>query len=257
MRTDQLNPLPRRLTQPVLVDAIFEIRFQAAQGLSELLPGALMSGLQGAPAVMRLPTADIPAQIRAMQADLIYQPLLKLTWQEFMVTIGDRSLSVACTLPYVGWDKFKSNISRVFSQITALGLITGVERFGFKYVDFLPISLFREGTKTIDWALALGSEPLDETKVHLRAELPTDGYVSVIEIATGSNMVVNGDNRGVGTVISTDVIKLYSTPLAWAEFVGQLDQATDEPHSLAKKIFFRCLTKEALDQLGPEYEETL
>jgi uncharacterized protein (TIGR04255 family) len=74
------DPFPTKLKNEPLVDAVFEIRFSSTIPASSVLPGILFAHIKGHPQIDRLPVADIPSQLRTVDPNLRFLPLIRLHW---------------------------------------------------------------------------------------------------------------------------------------------------------------------------------
>ncbi|MBK1646811.1 hypothetical protein CKO25_19645 [Thiocapsa imhoffii] len=129
--------LPRRLHKEPIIDALFECRFLAHLPLSSILPGVIFSDLKGEKKLERLPHAEIPEVIRNNDPNLQYIPLIRIRLADYSLMIGDRSMAVACNLPYQGWPHFKSMILSMMEILKQASLVDGLTRYSLKYVDLI------------------------------------------------------------------------------------------------------------------------
>ena len=95
-----MQALPKTLKREPIVDAVFEIRFDAMSDRAEILPGILFQQIDPKPKMERLPTADIPQPLRSNNPNLRYAHIQRLDLGNFFVLLGDRSLAVTCKMPY-------------------------------------------------------------------------------------------------------------------------------------------------------------
>ena len=102
-----IETLPSKLKKEPIIDALFEMRFTSATSASSIVPGVLFSKLSGDKTIERLPTEQIPKQLLESEPNLRFAPLVRLHWDNFLISIGDRSLAVACKMPYPGWKTFR------------------------------------------------------------------------------------------------------------------------------------------------------
>src|SRR2546426_10312114 len=110
--TPSVKPVPRKLKNDALVEALLEIRFDTPT-IPEVLLGRLADhaawkGFQQ----RRLPIAEIPAAIRQTDRNLRYSPLFELADPERnrLVRIGEHVLSYNQLRPYVGWTVFSAEL---------------------------------------------------------------------------------------------------------------------------------------------------
>lgn len=251
--------LPTRLGLQVLIDAVFEIRFTPKQGVADLLPGVLLHAFDEKPRVERLPLADVPQQVRAMQPDLAGQPLVRLVWPTHSIFIGDSLLGVACSLPYPGWKKFKNIIDTLVNNDSIHDVVNPPTRFSLKYVDFLPDSEFDGIKDKLNWQVSIAGNSIVDTPLSLRNERVIDGYACVMEVHSPAQVQVQATEVGVpaqkfGTIVSFDLIKNSQPNSNWDEFLEVFDSQVEFLHAEVKKRFFECLAPEVFKLLNPSYD---
>lgn len=237
----------------MIIDAIFEIRFNASQGVADLLPGTMLNLFETPPQVERLPLADVPAQIRIQQPDLAHQPIIRLVWATHAIFIGERLLGIACKVPYPGWKKFKEIISKIINHLANLRIIDAPNRFSVKYIDFLPNEKFPEGLPLLNWKLSVGESSLVGEAVSLKSQQKVGEFVVVRDIHSRAEVQVQGGPKQSGILLATDVVKIQDSPLDWSVFLQSFDADVDALHDEGKRQFFNCLTEEAIDILQPSY----
>lgn len=237
----------------MIIDAIFEIRFNASQGVADLLPGTMLNLFETQPQVERLPLADVPAQIRIQQPDLAHQPIIRLVWATHAIFIGERMLGIACKVPYPGWGKFKEIISTTINHLANLNIIEAPNKFSVKYIDFLPNEKFPEGMPLLNWQLSIGESSLVGEAVSLKSQQKVGEFVVVRDIHSCAEVQVQGGPKQSGVLLATDVARIQDSPKEWAVFLQSFDADIDALHNEGKRQFFNCLTKEAIDILNPTY----
>lgn len=130
--------VPKTLEREPLVDALFEVRMEGSAPLADILPGILFHKLDPKPSIARLPAADIPQPMRALDPALHYAPTQRLEWGEYVIAVGDRNVIVSCKLPYPKWPNFKSKILEIIGLIGEVGVAGIVERFSIGSVAQIP-----------------------------------------------------------------------------------------------------------------------
>ena len=245
--------LPVSLDKDLIVDAIFEIRFDADEGCADVLPGLMLSIFPASPKVHRLPTADFPAQFRASQPDLMYEPLTRLDWDNYFILLGDRSIGLGCKLPYMGWLEFKKIIISVADFIVKNEMIKGIERYSMKYIDFLSAANFKNSSEFLNWEVKVGGESVTQFPTSVRYESRQDGYTVLFDIHSDAQMKVAGKDADSGIVISTDIIKLTPGNKKLSSIYESFNGDIENIHNLCKRKFFSCLKREAWDALGAKY----
>ncbi|MET3513041.1 uncharacterized protein (TIGR04255 family) [Pseudacidovorax sp. 1753] len=252
--TSNPSRLPKRLDTPVIGDAIFELRFQTSAQVVDLLPGTLLTLFGPPTASSRLPAGQLPTALRQADAELGYQPAVRLDWEAHTAFVGDRLIGIACKLPYRGWSFFKDLINRLLDHVIGIGYVEVVERYSLKYIDFLPDDLFPEGMQKLNWKLEINDASILGHNVVLRTDLKGDDGLTVIR-EFGSPMVMNAPDSGkVGTMVSTDIIQFVENFDTVAQFREGFESRLEFIHDESKKIFFGCIRPEALEVLGPHYD---
>lgn len=249
-----VDGLPTHLSFQVLIDAVVEIRFNAKQGVADLLPGLLHSLFPEKPRVERLPLADVPHQVRMMQPEFSNQPIVRLIWSTHTIFIGDGVLGVASGLPYQGWAKFREIISAVGNFSVIQDIIGVPNRISVKYVDFLPDHRFPGLENKLNWHVSVADEVINGSQIALRSERETHEYICFMEVLSPAQIEVVEGNMGreSGTLVSFDLIKLLPNVPSWEVFLEIFHSQVDFLHLECKKKFFACLSEGAKKILMPE-----
>lgn len=248
-----IQNLPVKLKKEPLVDAIFEIRFSSSQAASTVLPGFFFAKLL--PVTWRietLPMAEIPNQLRSSDPKLRYQPLMRIHWDDFILMIGDRSLGVACKMPYIGWSAFKNRIVHIFKILFDAKVIQTVERYSLKYVDVVSGKDLKEQIARVNIDLRVGSHTINQQLFTIRVEIPHDNFRNVIQIAADVTAKISDGQLRKGSLVDIDTICTYnSTDLS--TFANELPERLEAIHIENKKMFFDCLKPETIEYLEPVY----
>ncbi|MDM0025753.1 TIGR04255 family protein [Variovorax saccharolyticus] len=251
----EISKLPVKLGKEPLVEAVFELRFEAATPASTLLPGVFFGAFgPSSIAMSRLPGADLPAQLRAMDPNLQFAPLVRLDWQEFMILIGDQSVAVACKLPYPGWAKFQPAIMKVFEIAAGTGLVQSMSRYSMKYVNLVRKDSVSDQVASLDWEVRLGKHRLEAESAVLRVELVKGDLVQAVQILTAAQAQVNGaEGTQKGIVVDVDSICNLSNR-DFSVFAKELPERLETIHQATKAMFFECLTPAMFEELEPIYD---
>ena len=251
-RTDGMN-LPTRLKKEPLVDAVFEARFKSSVPGSLFLPGALLTALEGEKVIDRLPAGEIPSQMRDADPHLMHQPLLRINWNNFFILIGDRSVGVACRLPYPGWAVFRPAIIGVLAIAQRTEQIEMIERHSIRYIDILEGADLAKQIGRINFSVQIGKHQLQSENFNVRVEIVRDDVMHAVQIAGPTSIqTVDGAQHG-GVVLDIDTVEHHS-PISPELFADGLDGKLDRLHRLNKEMFFECLRPETVEFLEPEYE---
>jgi uncharacterized protein (TIGR04255 family) len=222
--------------------------------LSTFFPGLLLASYaKDVSEIQQLPAAMIPEPVRAMQPEMAYAALVRLKFKDVLVMIGERSITVSNPAPYLGWNGFKPLICEVFDVLLKSKLINRIDRYSLKYTNVLKANEAPDSLNALAWSLSVGGLELDKKATNLRTQTLIDEVISIITINGGVAVQAVGQALVQGSLIDIDTIcqsKSQDTDSFASSMSGELDRI----RRINKEIFFECLTKEAIDELGPIYE---
>jgi len=248
-----MTTLPIRLEKEPLIDAVFECRFIAEMSMANVLPGYLLSSLEGTGPVVNLPAAELPSAVRNSDPNLTFSPLVRIDWGNFNLSVGDRSILVGCKLPYPGWTKFKAAILEVLGVLAGLNSIKSVMRYSMKYIDMIPAETLDEQAEILDLQLSVGEIKHTNERFNIRLDFEDGEFLHLLNLVSGASADIKAFGSRTGLVIDTDTLKnVNDEPFqTWFE---NLSPNLDVLHAANKKMFFDCLSKNGLKELGPRYE---
>ncbi len=245
--------LPKKLTKEPLIDAIFELRFldAASASLSTILPGVFLqqfSDLRLTP----LPAQSLPPMIRATDPNLKYAALVRLENEKFIYLIGDHTLAICSKIPYVGWDKFKSEISAKLKLLKGISLLSKLklERYAMKYTNLVEASNLLEQASQLDWTLEISDFKLKKEDFQVRIVKKEEGFTSIISFLSSATALPNNVEKK-GVIVDVDTLK--NTPNLTLQKLKNLNSELDEIHESTKRNFFMCLKEKTIENLGPVY----
>jgi uncharacterized protein (TIGR04255 family) len=247
------NTLPKRLRKEPLLDVLFECRFNAHFPVSNILPGILFSEFEGEKKLERLPQSDLPEVIRNSDPNLQYVPLVRIRLENYSFLVGDRSVTVACNLPYKGWGDFKQIIIKLIGVLKKSGLIENILRYSTKYVDLIQFDDPADQVSLVNLLLKIGSHNLTNESFQVRMDIPVEGFVNIVQIISGAKIIMLDKSEREGVVIDIDTIK-DTGGISVEQLQQDFDSALENIHRVSKEAFFDCLTKQTLMRLEPEYE---
>ncbi len=252
--------LPKKLEKEPLVDALFEVRFlPTVPGVSAVLPGVILSALQRSwhesLQIERLQAADIPSQMRINDPVLKYQPLLKLSGASFMILVGDWSVTVGCKLPYAGWSAFKPKIMEVMVALKDSHFVKELERYSMKYVDIVEQKTLSEQIRRANMEVRIGSHQLTAELFDVRLELKRDEFTNLLHLAGQAQVTLSTGETRNGLLIDVDTIVNHRTA-DLEQFARELPNRLEQIHTENKTRVFECLTPEAIEELGPVYNDS-
>lgn len=244
--------IPSKLSKDPIVEALFEIRFQSTvKAISNLLPGFLYTQLKNDfEAPERLPIAEFPEDLIALDPNLKYQPRLRMRGAKFSMLIGDSSIVLSCPRPYVGWKEYKKMLTSLLLIIKDTNLISVVDRFSFKYVNVLEADKVDEQFSLVKFVSTIGPYDLTKYLSSTKSEIREEGLINIIELQ--SNAVVtlpNSNEKMKGLLLNVDTIN--DNP---GKFWDTSDQLIEAAHTMEKKMFFCFLHDEVIKKLGAVYD---
>jgi uncharacterized protein (TIGR04255 family) len=243
-------PVPLRLENDPIIEAVFELRFAGQSNTSELLPGLLFPRFGGRfPRQERLPVADLPKQLAESDPGLRYAPRMRFGGEHQAIMLGERSCMVSCSKPYIGWSNFSALILEFLEALRDTQLIIDVERVSLKYLNVLDTAILPPRFESLRLHAQLGSYDLTTLNTLLRTEIPEGGLLNIVEVH--ANVVVRakqGDSFN-GLLTSVDTISTSGE-----RFWGNCEQELNHIHSVEKQVFFDLLEPDALRRLGPIWE---
>ncbi len=246
--------IPKRLAKEPLLEAVWELRFQSgADTVENLLSGIIydkMAGSFGTP--VRLAPADIPLAARVHQPVLNYTPMFRFdgTGEKaaLSIQIAPRAITVNCRKPYLGWEKFKSEIMVLAEVVRKTGLIAAIERFSLKYVDLVPAT-GPDYLTPLEGQLNLGGYNLGCSPLQVTSQLSEGDFVHVITLLAPARVQAEL-TTAEGLLVDIDTIFPASSESFWDRFGSLLDQA----HGFNHALFFGILKPETIEQLEPEFD---
>ncbi len=241
-----------KLENEPLFEALFEFRFSPKMPFSDIAPGILFNSLK-AEGIQRLPHSELPKSIRENDPNLQFLPLIRLELENFFVSIGDRVVTVACKLPYMGWDTgFKQKILEVIDSIARLEAIDNVVRHSIKYSNLIEGSTQAEQFRKLEIAMRLGDKNVSEQNFQLKCDWSDQEFVHLITAASSANIkLIDGSERN-GILLDVDTIENFA-PKPFIEWKLAISEQIQKARLSNKTVFFSCLTQDAINEFGPTY----
>jgi uncharacterized protein (TIGR04255 family) len=245
--------LPISLENEPLVDAVFEVRFQNAPPLADILPGALFGNLKPISNIQRLPAADFPLPLRMQDPALKFAPLLRLEYEKFFVSVGDSNVVLSCKIPYPKWPKFKEFIKTVAGEMLKINLPADVDRYALKYVNLIQGSLAGQQLKKIRTSISLGDVEVKDEQISLQVHHREGNALHIMSLMTGVQGNLPDNTVVHGTLVDIDSIVTVGN-MRFSDFVDLINTDIETLRQANKAKFFSCLTPEAIEEMGPKYE---
>lgn len=250
---------PTRLQKNVIVDVVFEIRFDAKKGFSNLVPGIAHKLFGENSKIDNYPVHNLPAHIRENNPELRYQPIVRIEWGSVVLMIGDYSLGIGYGTNYPGWEVFKTHIQKLTDWLDQddllKSMINTVERYSLKYVDFIPEEQYSHCQLPFLVSAKLGDQEVDSHhKLRLQFESVTNFGFCLFDFNKPIQAVVDNQDVGRGALIITDALRNLSPTVGISDFLKDLEEHKDEMHLTNKRLFFQSLSDELLKILGAQYD---
>jgi uncharacterized protein (TIGR04255 family) len=245
------KPIPAKLKHDAIVEAVFEIRFD-----TPTLPEVFFGRLADQPFLKafeqrRMPAHDIPASLREADPNLRYQPIFELaeTAEHRAVRIGQRVLSYHRTAPYVGWVRFKPELTEIIAALFAKADNLAVSRLGFRYINALQATLHSiRSIADLDLTLAIADEALSgSVNINFTTSV-SDNTQCTVRVAT-TDLVQGALPHTTSVLVDVDVFTKESFRTSEEKTVRDW---IDFAHMKEKEQFFRLLTDHTIDALKEE-----
>jgi uncharacterized protein (TIGR04255 family) len=242
--------LPKKLNKQPLIEAVFEMRFEAPPLASNVLSGIFFTKF-GNVQIERLPVTEIPQQLRDKDPSFRYLPQFRILWKGYALLIGDRVFAIVSAIPYLGWEHFKEIILELVTLIKETNIKLEIERYSLKYVNLIEALSVREQLEHIKFNLKLGTYQVTKEAVNIRIEIPKDSLINVIQIVSNGMVELKPGEKKEGIIINIDSIANGPHSDFWATLSANLEKA----HVVGKSLFFDFLQEETLKLLEPSYDE--
>jgi uncharacterized protein (TIGR04255 family) len=243
--------LPKKLGRPPIVEAVFEMRFQPAAPLSNILPGLALSQLK-ADRIEKLPAAELPELLRKSDPNLRHAPLVRAHWGNFLILAGDQSAGLACKIPYGGWTAFKGAILNVVRLVAEVRIAQTIERFSIKYTNIV-FSDLGKAPDVVNFALKVGKYDAAKHIFSIRAEIPRNGILCIVQIAADAAVTLPDHTTRTGVLVDIDTLRM-NLAVPFSTFVDTLADEVEQLHTETKAMFFECLKPDVLKKMEPIYD---
>lgn len=238
--------LPKALKNSPLVEALFEVRFDATvEAAGDLLPGLLYGRYKPKAEPSALQLANFPRELRSQDPALRYAPLHRLQAGSAVLQVGDHVAALSHTEHYPGWRGFRQEIHDMVDHLASTELIASIERFSLRYINVLSVP---EGSQlaAINGEFRIGGSPIPEPGFLLRYEVRRDDMVTIVQLKAQAN--IERPKRATGLILDLDAICPFTGNMSAAGMADQLDRL----HDWQRSLFFReLLTEDAVNNLEP------
>lgn len=239
--------LPLSIEPCPIIDALVEIRFIAKvdpNAVFGLIYGALMQQYPGR--IYNLPIMQLPEAVRVSDPSFRFKPLYRLITNDVTIQIGPDVLSISSSLPYIGWEQFKSHVINIINLINAKGnIIERVIRLGHRYINFFDMDMLPNITMSFKM-----TEGYDIQQLQITTSVKDSTFDNTIQFSNSSIMNLNQPNEKRGSIIDIDTYKNYPDNY----FLGNIANEMEEAHKSEKTLFFSLLEDRFIETLNPQYD---
>lgn len=241
--------LPRKLKNDSIVEALFEIRFDA-QVLDEITIGKLCDNpAWNTYSQSRTGISDIPTHIRQADPSLKYQPLVELNSPEknFKIRISGNVLSIHRYSPYIGWDSFEEYLNSAIDYLFTHCKISSVVRLGLRYINLLQSSEHNVNSlHDLHMSLHI-AEQVIEDDINLAFTKCIDDSTQILtRIATPAFISNNSAPQDTICIIDVDVNLTECEKYSSSDAKSWLTNA----HNEEKSMFFSFFPKDWLTDMA-------
>lgn len=254
LMSGKIVKLPTTLDREPLVDAVFEVRMGGAPHLADLLPGALFHQTAAKPTLQRLPAAEIPQPIRDQDPNLAFAPVIRLEWERFTISLGDRNLIISCKLPYPKWPAFKQFIMDIVGKVAQVGIVGPVERYSIKYVNLIEAATVASQIDKINMELRVGNIKVLEDHISVVVHRNEHDTIHIISIMSNAHIIRSDGETISGVVVAVDSIREKKHFADFRVFSEQVGPQIESLRHENKVKFFSSLTEATINEMGPKYD---
>lgn len=194
--------------------------------------------------VERLPSADIPWDVRRQNESLRKSPRYSLRRDNSAIFLGDEILTFVQRRPYRGWDEFFPKVTEVFQLPLGLGVIRELTSLTLRYVNFF---VGESGLRNLNLQLFYCGSELNDAPLQLLLRFGDDDagqtirvlYPAVVSARDGQEE----EQTGLLLVLESRVKLSDKTEASrLGDFLNQL-------HDECRREFFKIIKPETLDNL--------
>lgn len=254
---------PKRLEKDAIAVCMVQIRFDAKKNseLSSILPGILFSQFKETFKSTRAThEAEIPKSIRENDLSLKFQPTSLLIADDFMVGIGDHSVTITFQSPYKGWNYVEETSSKIIKSSLDTELVENISRVSVLYHNILGKKEEQNSELApLELNIKLGKklEAVDRGTV-IRREFDIEDTISIVEIKTGAKADLHIGEKGKqkslsGVLLTVDTI-MDTHILEPSKNFDKIRSNINHVHEVEKTIFFELLKENTLKEMKPIWE---
>jgi uncharacterized protein (TIGR04255 family) len=253
MATASGKPIPVKLRDDAIVEALLEIRFEMSTipeiffgRMAEYAPWKLLQQ-------RRMPAYEIPAVMRQVNPQLRYQPVFELipveADQQRAVRIGPQVLSYHRMAPYVGWKRFKLELNEAIAGLFQKADGLTVHRLGLRYLNALRPDVHRiRSVSDLDLKLEIANE-LVSGNVNINFNVAVASNTTcTVRVAT-PEFIQGALPVNTSVYVDVDVFTQDGFQTTERDVVTSW---IEDAHTKEKEQFFRLLTPQTIQSLKEE-----
>ena len=246
--------LPQELSKPPIEEAFFELRFALAPGADAASFQVHMRNALGAehPRSAAIQSASMSHIVRrATPPDARYLPTLELSGDHRAVLLGEGVVCLRLTGAYPGWDAVRARIDALLDEVRRTKQVGALEEISLKFVNVLRDPPPRQ-LEALRVDLRVNGEAVPERGLYVRMELSDERYVRIVELRPGATgPFLEEDRNAHGLMLALECRRSLTDIDFWAERGDVLENL----HFELRALFFRLLSREAVEKLGPVYRK--
>lgn len=237
-----MNQLPKKITPCPIVEAIFEMHFD-----SELPEDAIFGVIYNEfrdeyKKVEQMPILQLPQIVRTQDRNLTYVPHYRISNGDIIIQVGPKVFSLVNVGKYIGWAAFSNLIRETYDKVKRTSVILNVTRTTLRYINiFDKVNIL----ESANFKASLGKERLKQEKINFTAEILSDKSISQLKIINSAEVVMSGKK------IKGSMIDIESS--VDLEDFDSFPSAINYSHTEEKKLFYKVLGNQFVEQLNPEY----
>lgn len=243
------TPLPAKIKNDAIVEALLDIRFEAPSTIPEVFYGRLIDHphWKGLPQ-QRLPAYELPPQARELDPTVRYAPVLQLLGQDgpSVLRFGPAVLSYHRRAPYNSWSEFQPQLQRVIDSLfdTTENNVKAT-RIGLRYLNALtPAAHGINSIADLDLKLTIAEDDI-KGKVNINLTDQLDACLAYTVRVSTKEFLAGIFPSDISIYVDVDVY----TPDGFASSdKAQISQWVKDAHALEKREFFHLFTDSTLEQ---------
>jgi uncharacterized protein (TIGR04255 family) len=253
--TSHSTRLHRKLKKDAIVEALWEVRFEAAE--STQVPELVVAKLAGHSRwshfrKVRLPLSDVPATLRQQDPTLRSQATLELRQPEGsrVVKIGSNVLSYHVLAPYCGGEQFTGEINEAIDFVFAAIENFKATRFGLRYINAMNETDHHiKNVTDLSLRISVSGEILTSPVNLAYRNVRGPNHWSMVRIAS-PEFVTGSANIPMNALVDVD---LLTPPEFESDDASMARDWVNEAKKYELEDFWRLIPKQIQDEIVEEW----